>query len=236
MHSTTGLAAGLLLAALTTTAFGQAAPPPVPPPLQRPLLPFDDGTRYLIQPPPAMRVRDYSWTYIDPLSPRLIRLHDIITVIVDEKSELTLNSTFNRQRNNTLVAELREFIRIGKRGNLDNAALNEPTIDASQRGQMRDRGQAVDQEGIRYRVAATVVNVLPNGVVVLEARKSIRSNRDLWQFTLTGKIRSQDVRRDNTALSENIADLQIVKKRAGKIYDSTKRHWGIVLYDWLWPF
>jgi len=195
-----------------------------------------DEPDYIIRSPDPLNVRDYSWTYIDPPPPRLIRLHDIITITVDEKSEVTLRSGFDRQRTTNLEAELEEFIRFDDDGNLANAAENEPTIDGNINERMRTLGRVTDQEGIRYRIAATVVNVLPNGVVVLEARKSIRTDRDLWQFTLTGKIRSEDINRDNTALSENIADLQIVKKRAGKVHESTKRRWGTRLFDMLWPF
>lgn len=198
--------------------------------------PFADEIDYVIRPPAPLTVRDYSWIFIDPPPPRQIRLHDIVSIVVDEKSEVTLRSGFNRQRTVNLKAELKEFIRFSEKGNLTNAAANQPTIDTNLNGQMRTLGRVTDQEGIRYRIAATVVNVLPNGVVVLEAHKSIRTDRDVWQFTLTGKIRSEDIRRDNSALSENIADLQIVKSRAGKVYDSTKRGWGTRLYDLLWPF
>ncbi len=186
--------------------------------------------------PQPLRIRDYSWIYIDPPTPRVIKVHDIVTIIVDEKSEVTLNTRFNRTRNNSIEAEIAEFVRIGPEGNLENAAASSPKIDASLQGRIQNTGQVTDQEGIRYRIAATVVDVLPNGNLVLEARKMIRSNKDVWEYSLTGVIRSDDVNRDNTALSENIANLNIVKKQSGKAYDSTKRRWGITLMDWLSPF
>src|SRR5262245_51490647 len=46
-------------------------------------------------PPRALRRRDLSWIYIDRPRPRKVGVHDIITVIVDEKSEVTQNSRFN---------------------------------------------------------------------------------------------------------------------------------------------
>ena len=91
-------------------------------------------------------------------------------------------------------------------------------------------------EGIRYRIAATVVGVLPNGNVVLEARKVIHSNDGAWEYTLTGTIASRDIRNDYTASSETIANLQIEKNQSGKVADSTQRPWGLWLYDKLSPF
>lgn len=199
----------------------------------------DDLRRGMVAPPNPhgpRRVRDFSWIYIDAPQPREIYVHDIITILVDEKSQVTVNSRFNRQRNATLKAELKEFIRLDNDFNLANAALNAPTVDSNLQSRLNSTGDLTDREGIQYRIAATVVDVLPNGNIVLEARKSIRTNWDVWEYSLTGMIRSEDINRDNTALSENIANLNIVKKQRGKVYDSTKRPWGILLYDWFSPF
>ncbi len=182
------------------------------------------------------RIRDYSWIYIEPPIPPEIKLHDIVTIIVDEKSEVIMNSKFNRQRRSVLKAELKEFVRLGNSGNLTPAALNAPTIDAQLQGQLNSTGQLTDQEGIKYRIAATVVDVLPNGVLQLEARKKIQTQDDVSEYTLTGELRASDVGPDNTASSENIASLNIVKNQHGRVYDSTKRNWGYRLYDLLSPF
>jgi flagellar L-ring protein FlgH len=182
------------------------------------------------------RIRDYSWIYVEPPVPPEIKLHDIVTIIVDEKSEVIMNSKFNRQRRSVLKAELKEFVRLGSTGNLTPAALNAPTIDAQLQGTLNSTGQLTDQEGIKYRIAATVVDVLPNGVLQLEARKTIQTQDDVSEYTLTGELRATDVSPDNTASSENIASLNIVKQQRGRVYDSTKRNWGYRLYDLLSPF
>lgn len=181
-------------------------------------------------------IKDYSWIYIDIPEAREIKAHDLVTIIVSEKSEVTANSRFNRQRTSSLKAELKEFIRIGPDGRLMTAADNQPTIDTNLQGRFQTTGQLSEQEGITYRIAATVVDVLPNGNIVLEARKSIRTNRDVWQYSLTGIARHADITPDNTILSENIANLDIVKAQKGKVFQSTKRPWGTLLYDWFSPF
>lgn len=183
------------------------------------------------------RTRDYSWIYIDPPPPpQEVMVHDIITILVDEKSEVVVNSRFDRQRNGTLKAELREFIRLGETGNLMPAAIDQPKIDGQLQSRFNTAGQATDQEGIRYRIAATVVDVLPNGTLVLEARKSIRTNREMFEYRLTGRLDSRKILPNHTALSENIAELKIERNQTGKIFDSTKRNWGMMLIDKLSPF
>lgn len=196
---------------------------------------FGQGDLYTPSPKPPL-LRDYSLIYVPAPEPIVVKVHDIITIMVDEKSSVTIDSRFNRNRTETLKAELKEFMRIDNAGNLAPAALNSPKIDTQLQGRLQSTGQVADREGIQYRIAATVVDIRPNGNLILEARKSIRSNRDVWEYRLTGEIRSKDVNRDNTALSENIANLDIVKHQRGKVYQSTKRPWGVVLYDWFFPF
>lgn len=240
------LAAAVIVLAAGSIVWGQpphAAPPPPPlmpdPPVARPVVPgpprVPDFYREA-EGPLGPRIADHSWIYIPAPEPYEIKVHDIITIIVDEKSETLLNSRYNRTRNGTFKAELREFVRLGERDNARPAAQDQPTIDTNLQSRLQSTGQATDQEGMRFRIAATVVDVLPNGNLVLEARRSIRTDGDLWEYALTGILRSQDINRDNTALSENIANLEIVKKQKGKVRDSTKRPWGMVLYDLLGPF
>ena len=219
------------------------APPmqaPVHPPVMVPpgpvTLPLGPPPPDFFAPPPVLHVRDYAWAYVGIPEPREILVHDIITIIVSEKAEVSAQSRFNRQRNGNLKAELKEFMRFDDNGHLATAAPNQPTIDANLQGRLQSTGQSLDQESIKYRIAATVVEVYPNGNIILEARKSISNNRDLWEYSLTGTLRPQDIAPDNTALSENIANLVIQKKSRGKVYASTQRPWGIRLYDALSPF
>jgi flagellar L-ring protein precursor FlgH len=216
------------------------APAPFPPPgivprevVPPPVLPPSDE---FFAPDPNLRMRDLSWTFIDVPEPRIIHVHDILTIVVDEKAELTANSRFNRTRNVSLKAELKEFMRINDEGNLGNAAENQPTIDAAMNERAQTSGQSPEQEGVRYRIAAMVVDIRPNGNLVLEARKSVRSNDDVWHYRLTGEVASDKVNRDGTTLSENVYNIDIQRDSDGKTSDSTGLKWGSRLYDMFFPF
>ena len=175
------------------------------------------GSVYL---PRTFRMTDFSLLHDRPTE---LKKHDLVTIVVDEKSELQRNQKFNRQRNAQLLADLKEFIRLGPTGNLVPAAANNPKIDATLQNVINTTGQVTDTEGIKYRIAATVVDVYPNGTLVLEAKKVIQTQDGESTYKLTGLLRAQDVGPDNTASSENIANLNIVKQQAGRVYDSTKR-------------
>lgn len=235
---------GLLLTSSVTTEAQPPRPPaqqvPSPPPgfVPRAIVPRPPGPplNEFFAPDPNLRMRDLSWTFIDVPEPRVMHVHDIVTVVVDEKAQLTSNSRYNRTRNISLKAELKDFMRITEDGNLGNAAENQPTIDGAMNERAQTSGQSTEQEGMQYRIAAMIVDIRPNGNLVLEARKSLRSDDDVWRYRLTGEIPSEKINRDGTTLSENIYDLQIVKTRDGKVSDSTSLKWGSRLYDKIFPF
>lgn len=187
---------------------------------------------------PRMSTRAFSFVHIDAAPPPpQIKVHDIITIEVDEKTEVIVTSRFNRQRNGAYTAQLKEFVRIVNGGkNLEGAASNEPSVEASLQNRLQTLGTATDQEGITYRIAATVVDVLPNGTVVLEARKSITSNQDKFEYRLSGRVDKGMIKPNRTAQSSDIAELKIERMQRGKVFDSTKANWGTRLLDAIVPF
>jgi len=193
------------------------------------------GAAPIYPPVPPPTLRDFSLIYIDEPEPTEFKINDIVTVIVSEKSQVTVNSRFNRQRRAELSAELAEFVRLNN-NRLENAATTSPAIDGSVDERLQSTGQVTEAEGVTYRIAATIVDIRPNGNLVLEARKRIDANDDLWEYTLHGEVRFEDVSRTNTVLSENIANLNIEKRMKGRVYSSTARRWGTKLLDWIWPF
>ena len=67
---------------------------------------------------------------------------------------------------------------------------------------------------LSFTIAATVVDIRPNGNLVVEAHQHVQDNEDIWDQSLSGLIRPQDVLPNNTVLSQNIAELMIDKKRS----------------------
>ena len=206
------------------------------------------GIRRPYEPPPipdivrpggprrARSMEQLSFTHIALPEPRVVQVHDIVTILVDEKSEVIIQSRFDRRRTATLEAGINEFLRLDGFGRLVPSATTSPGADLEAGVRLQANGGATDAEGIRYRIAADVVDVLPNGNVVLEARKKIRSNGDVWEYTLTGTIASEKIRRDMTAVSEDVAALKIEKNQSGKVFRSTHPGWGLRLLDRAWPF
>lgn len=184
-----------------------------------------------------LEVRDMSWVYVDapPLPPE-IKVHDIITIEVDEKAEVIINSRFNRQRNGSFTAQLKSFVRLDQDGNLEPAATNSPAISGTLQNRLQTIGTGTDTEGITYKIGATIVDVRPNGTLVVEARKTLHSNQDFFEYRLTGVVDRGSIKANKTVRTESFADLDIVRMQRGKIFDSTKVNWGTRILDIIWPF
>jgi Flagellar L-ring protein len=64
---------------------------------------------------------------------------------------------------------------------------------------------------VNYRITAAVVSIQRNGVLVLEAHKSICFDHYLSVYKLSGNVDPKSIAANGSVLSENIADLAISK-------------------------
>ena len=186
---------------------------------------------------PPLTLAKNSYLHQPPLLPKELKLHDIVTVIVDEKSQVLSEDTMERKKNASIKAVLTDWVSLSK-GVLKPAAQSDgdPTVGGSTNSKMKAEADLERRDGMKFRIAAKIVDRRPNGNLVLEAHRQIRNNDEVWEFSLTGIFRSEDVLPNNTLLSQNIVELHIYKRERGHVRDATRRHWGTKLLDMLKPF
>lgn len=82
-------------------------------------------------------------------------------------------------------------------------------------------------------MSAVVKKVLPNGNLIIEGTRYVKISKDIQTFVLTGMVRRDDVRADNSVLSASLADADIKVEGKGPIADRQRK--GILsrLLDWL---
>jgi flagellar L-ring protein precursor FlgH len=91
--------------------------------------------------------------------------------------------------------------------------------------------QLQTKASLQFVISAEVVDIRPNGNLVVEAHKKVQDNEDVWDQAISGVIRPQDVLPNNTVLSENVAELMINKREVGHVRDGYRRGWLTRLYD-----
>ncbi len=161
---------------------------------------------------------------------------DIITVIVAESSTATKNNETKTEKKSGLSAAITSFLYpqsaggfLAHKGQMPAMAYNS---DLSHDG----GGTINDSETVVAKIAVRVVDVLPNGNLVIEGRRQTSFSGENQTIVLRGVVRAADVASDDTVFSYNIADatIQIIGK--GTVTDEQRKGWFTRIWDKLNPF
>jgi len=184
------------------------------------------------------KLSDLSFFAVPEPEPKIVRKHDLVTIIVREESGFKSEGTTDLKKQADFDAKIEAFMRFS----LDNFALKSnigPTIPEWKASAERNfKGEAtVDRsDSLILRVTAEVIDVKPNGTLVLQARARIKTDEEEQMFILSGVCRAEDVTPDNTVLSTQLFDKAVTKNHSGAVKDTTKRGWVPRLLDVLNPF
>jgi flagellar L-ring protein precursor FlgH len=185
-----------------------------------------------------MTLERFSWTYQAPPEPKQLKLNDLATVMVDEKSQVISEGEMDRRKKANGTMALKDWIKLEGLESIkpDLQAAGEPTISGELDGKFRAEAEMETRDSMRFRIACRVVDIRPNGTLVLEGRREIRNNSDVWSMSLGGTVRPEDILPNNTILSENVAELRIEKHERGHVYDGYRRGWLQKVFDDYQPF
>jgi flagellar L-ring protein precursor FlgH len=187
-------------------------------------------------PPPTLD--NSSWLLTPALPPREIRVHDIISIRVDEAARMLSEGDVERRKNLLYNGVLLDWIRLTNGLDLKKAPQpdGDPRIKAQLDQLYRANSELETRESLVFNIAAHVADIRPNGNLVLEAHRQIRNNKEVWEYSLTGICRKEDLGPGNVVLSRDIADLQIHKREMGHVRDGYRRGWFLYILDQISPF
>ncbi len=166
------------------------------------------------------------------------RVGDILTVVVTINDQAQIANETQRSRANSDSANLTNFLGLESKLNtvLPQAVSPASLIGMGSTTSNDGKGSIARQEQIDLRVAATIIQVLPNGNLVLEGKQQVGVNYDMRELDIRGIIRPQDVAADNTITYDQIAEARINYGGKGTIGDVQQPRYGDQLFDILMPF
>jgi flagellar L-ring protein precursor FlgH len=184
------------------------------------------------------KLSDLSFFAVPDPEPKFMRKHDLVTIIVREESESKSEGTTDLKKQADMDAKVDAFINFSLKNFALKPNVGSTTPEIKLDGSRNFKGEAtVDRsDSLTARITAEVVDVKPNGTLVLQARKRIKTDEEVQQFILTGICRAEDVLPDNTILSTQMYDLELNKSHKGAVRDTTKRGWVPKLLDAINPF
>lgn len=157
---------------------------------------------------------------------------DVITVILNESTQAAReqNSSLSRVSSNAVVPTGLQNKMTGMGGLLGGANLLGGSIK-------NDGVGTADQKAtLEGAVAVTVVNVLPNGNLVLRGEKQLALTEGSEVIQVAGMIRPEDIAPNNTVQSRRLANAQITYRGTGDLAAATRAGWGTSALLKLWPF
>jgi flagellar L-ring protein precursor FlgH len=171
---------------------------------------------------------------------RAHKIGDILTVIVTIDDSAQISNTTARSRGAENEAGVGGVLGslFGKVGGgvpgLDIGANGE--ISTSSALSDTGTGSVNRSEALETQVAAVVVQVLPNGNLVIEGRQEVRVNFEVRDLIVAGIVRPEDIHADNTISSRKIAEARISYGGRGQITDVQQPRYGQQITDAILPF
>jgi flagellar L-ring protein precursor FlgH len=178
-----------------------------------------------------------SWTYQRVAEPHVIGLNDQITVWVQNKSVFINDGQMDRKKNGYGSLTLPNWILFkGLSVIPDPQSAGDPKIRGEVDNKLRSTANLETREQMEFKITCTVVDIRPNGILVIEGTNSVKNNDEVSNYSLTGEIRKEDIKPDNSVLSSSIAHLRINKYEEGHVRDGYRRGWLLKWLDKYQPF
>lgn len=161
---------------------------------------------------------------------RANKVGDILTVSIDMDQEQKIEMTPSITQQSNLAAGLTNLY--GMR--LRTFAVKPPTttgqdvgangannlLKADSNPSLNGSGSYTVKDKLKFNMAATVIQILPNGSMVIEGRQELGLVNEVREIYMTGVIRREDISSSNTITTPKIAQLRIGYRGRGDLTDN----------------
>jgi flagellar L-ring protein FlgH len=176
---------------------------------------------------------------VEPPKPRTYEIHDLVTIIISETSRQSSEQSLDTKKDANLKAAINKFPDLAKLLEAELTGGNSSpvaAVDVGATSKFKGDGKFERSDRFTDKIEATVIDVKPNGVLVLEARKTVGENREMRTVVLSGSCRREDVTNNNTVLSSQLAELTIITNHEGDVKNAASKGLLTRLFDAVFNF
>lgn len=150
---------------------------------------------------------------------------DLLTVIINEQTLSTFAANTQANKNDSTNLNVPIF------GDILSRLFGPLSVGAS--SGVTGSGNTSQNSRMSASMSVIVTEVLPNGHLVIEGRRSLITNKQTQTVVLSGIVRKRDIQPNNTIASVAIADAEIRMEGEGMIAERQRKGIITTLLDWL---
>jgi flagellar L-ring protein precursor FlgH len=175
------------------------------------------------------QLKEFSLTVVETPKPKTFAVHDLVTIVISENSKQTSKQTLDTKKDTTLQGNVNKFPDISKfftDGLIQNTQSSPVVgVDMTSKTNVKGDGKYTRDDSFTDRITAEVIDVKPNGRLVLEARRTVQKDEEIQTLVLSGDCRREDVTNANTVLSTQLLGLTLVVHNEGNVKDAADKGW-----------
>ena len=149
---------------------------------------------------------------------RAMRPHDLISVVVSENLAASTDGSVKNSRASNASSQISGLIGTLHPGNALQNLVNQTSAAG-----LNAQGTSATNSSLTTTFGGEVVDVLPNGVLVIEAAREVEFSQQTQTIVLRGLVRPEDISQQNQILSTAISSLELEVRGKGIIMDYTHR-------------
>jgi flagellar L-ring protein precursor FlgH len=177
----------------------------------------------------AKRAKTMGTVYADDVARNI---GDVLTIRIAEDSKVDNKGKRDLQKETSRSSDFNGDL------NIDHILPSIPgfTMNAESSNELKSKADFKDERSFVDRVSVVVVDILPNGNLVVIGTRDRDIAGDIQNIEISGIVRPSDIAFDNTVKSEQVANFRIVTKNAGISAPYTRTGWLGRVFDVLWPW
>ncbi|HEY1498727.1 MAG TPA: flagellar basal body L-ring protein FlgH [Acidobacteriaceae bacterium] len=156
---------------------------------------------------------------------KAVRAHDPIAVVVSESLAASTDGTVKNQRASAAASSVSSLLGKLSTSNALNNLLNQNSSSS-----LNAQGQSATNSSITTILGGEVVDVLPNGMLVIQVVRQLSFSQQTQLIRLRGLVRPEDVNAQNQVMSTAITDMELEVEGKGIVNDATYRQNPVVRF------
>jgi flagellar L-ring protein precursor FlgH len=156
---------------------------------------------------------------------KAFRLHDVVSVVVTESLAASTDGQVKNTRSSNANSSVTSLF-----GALSAANAMQNLVAQKSSSGLTAQGQSTTNSSLLTTFGAEVVDVLPNGMLVVQAMRQLTFSQQTQLIRLRGLVRPEDVSAQNQVLSTAMTDLELEVTGKGIVNDSTYRQNPLVRF------